>query len=86
MVMVEPMFSHRQFYEMVMVEPMFSHRQFYEMVMVDPMFSHRQSVWISKPYVPVVHLTTCAGCAVNPQGPPSQIILHRMKEPGDLPR
>jgi len=59
------------------------------------------TVWISKPYVPVVlyysglyrsisvsdvHVTTLAGYAVNPQSPQSQVVLHRMKETRDLPR
>jgi len=60
--------------------------EFYEMVMAEPMFFHCQFVCISKPYVPVVHLTTLTEYAVNPRGPQSQVILHRMKEAGDPPR
>jgi hypothetical protein len=33
-----------------------------------------------------VYLTTHAGYAVNPQSPQSKVILHRVKETGDLPR
>jgi len=71
------------------------------MVMVEPMLSHCQFVWMSKPFAHMVlfysglyrsttlsdvHLTTLARYAVNPWSPQSQIILHRMKETGDLPR
>jgi hypothetical protein len=71
------------------------------MVMVEPMFCYHQFVRIPKPYVPVVllysgiyrsttlsdvDLTTLGGYAVNPQSPHSQVVLHRMKETGNLPR
>lgn len=71
------------------------------MVMVEPIFCHHKFVWTSKPYVPVVpsysglyrsdslsevHLTTLAGYAVNLRRPRFQVVLHRMKETGDLPR
>ena len=69
--------------------------------MVEPMLNHCQFVWMSKPYAHTVlfysglyrsttlsdvHLTTLAGCAVKPWSPQSQVILHWMKETGDLPR
>jgi hypothetical protein len=75
--------------------------EFYEMVMVEPMLSHCQFFWMSKPYAHMVlfysglyrsttlsdvHLTTLAGYAVNSRIPQSQVILHRMKKSGDLPR
>jgi hypothetical protein len=34
----------------------------------------------------MIHLTTLAGYAVNPQSSQSHIILHQMKETGDLAR
>ena len=75
--------------------------EFNDMVMVEHIFCHCQFVWTSNPYVPLVpfysglyrsdslsdvHLTTLAGYAVNPCHPRFQVVLHRAKETGDLPR
>ena len=75
--------------------------EFNDMVMVEPIFCHCQFVWTSKPCMPVVpfhsgqyrsdslsnvHLTTLAGYAVNSRHPRFQVVFHRMKETGGLPR
>jgi hypothetical protein len=75
--------------------------EFNEMSMVEPAFHHRRFFWMSKPYVSVVifysglyrstslsdvDLTTLTGYAVTLRSPQSQVVLHSMKETGDLLR
>jgi hypothetical protein len=64
-------------------------------------FRHSRFVWMSKPHVSVVliyfgshrstslsyvNLATLTGYAAYPRSPQSQVVLHRTKEAGDLPR